>query len=246
MRFRLYQQNIKMNTNNKNEKPQEPSRNMQPPINNFFHGLAQMNFFQLKFSEDLKRHYLQSQGQISMLHKMVEAERVKSQVSEDNLKKLRREKENINSLLRSACEHLREARNSHEEEKSKNDALKQELLRVKAALKAKKSQYRECHRRYKKHKAQNRQKSELLKSQSSEITEPGRPWSKLNSIGSDQSSTCDSQTTTGSQTNSVVAVDPAIQSRRSREVTKKRLRENCDPDCRPAKTIKIDPDIITV
>ena len=70
----------------KNEK--QPSTSMTPPMNSFFQGLAQMNFLQLKFSEDLKRHYLQSQGQISMLHKMVETERVKSQVAEDNLKKL--------------------------------------------------------------------------------------------------------------------------------------------------------------
>ena len=81
-----------MNINNQNEKSQQPSTNMAPPMNNFFQGLAQMNFLQLKFSEDLKRHYLQSQGEISMLHKMVQAERVKSQVAEDNLKKLQTEK----------------------------------------------------------------------------------------------------------------------------------------------------------
>ena len=228
----------------KNEK--QPSTSMTPPMNSFFQGLAQMNFLQLKFSEDLKRHYLQSQGQISMLHKMVETERVKSQVAEDNLKKLHMEKENINGLLRSACEHLREARTSHEEEKSKNEVLKEELLRVKEALKAKKAQYRECHRRYKKHKSQNRQKSELLKSQSPEINGPGRPGS--NSIGSDQSSSCDSQTSSGSATNSIGAVGPAIQDfqRISRQVTKKRPRENCDRDAPDTKNIKIDPDIITV
>ena len=49
-----------------------------------------------------------------------------SQVAED---KLQMEKENTNDLLRSACEHLREARASHEEEKSKNEVLKEELLR---------------------------------------------------------------------------------------------------------------------
>ena len=228
----------------KNEK--QPSTNMTPPMNNFFQGLAQMNFLQLKFSEDLKRHYLQSQGQISMLHKMVETERVKSQVAEDNLKKLHMEKENINDLLRSACQHLREARTSQEEEKSKNEVLKEELLRVKEALKAKKAQYRECHRRYKKHKSQNRQKSELLKSQSPEINGPGRPGS--NSIGSDQSASCDSQTSTGSATNSIGAVSPAIQDiqRISRRATKKRPRENCDRDAPETKNIKIDPEIITV
>ena len=235
-----------MNINNQNEKSQQPSTNMAPPMNNFFQGLAQMNFLQLKFSEDLKRHYLQSQGEISMLHQMVQAERVKSQVAEDNLKKFQTEKENTNDLLRSACEHLREARASHEEEKSKNEVLKEELLRVKEALKAKKAQYRECHRRYKKHKSQNRQKSQLLKSQSPEINGPERPGS--NSIGSDQSSSSDSQTSTGSGTSSIGLVGPATQAiqRKSQRTTQKRPRENCDRDAPDTKNIKIDPDIITV
>jgi len=214
---------------------------MAPPMNSFFQGLTQMNFLQLKFSEDLKRHYLQSQGEISMLHKIVQAERVKSQVAEDNLKKFQMEKENVNDLLRSACEHLREARASHDEEKSKNEVLKEEILRLKEALKAKKAQYRECHRRYKKHKSQNREKSELLKSQSPEINGPERP-------GSDQFSSCDSQTSTGSATSLIGPVCPAIQAirRKSRRATKKRPRENCDRDTPDTKNIKIDPDIITV
>ena len=232
-----------MNINNKNEKSQQPSTNMAPPMNNFFQGLAQMNFLQLKFSEDLKRHNLQSQGEISMLQKIVQAEQMKSQVAEDNFRKLQMEKENVNDLLRSACEHLREARNSHEEEKSKNEVLMEELLRVKEALKAKKAQYRECHRRYKKHKSQNRQKSQLLKSQSPEINGPGRSGS--NSIGSDQSSSCDSQTSTGSTTSSIVPAIQAIE-RKSQRAARKRPRENYDRDAPDTKNIKIDPNIITV
>lgn len=226
-----------MNTNNENVNSQKHSENtpapMQPPMNNFFQGLAQMNFLQMKFSEDLKRHYLQSQGQISMLHKMVEDQRVKTRVAEEHLQKLKVEKENINNLLRSACEHLREARSLHEEEKSKNEKLRKELSRVKEALKAKKEQYRECHRRYKKHKSSSREKSELLKSQSEGI----------NPTGSDQSSSSDSQASSGSTTHSTGAADRKTTSQR---VVRKRARENCERDLPTEKNIKIDPEIITV
>ena len=70
-----------MNINNKTEKTETHPANMPPPMNNFFHGLAQMSFVQAKFSEDLKRHFLQSQGQITMLHKMMKDQRVKAQVA---------------------------------------------------------------------------------------------------------------------------------------------------------------------
>ena len=86
----------------------------------------------------------------------------------------------------------------------------------------------------------------MLKSQSPEINGPGRPGSSP--IGSDQSSSCDSQTSTGSATNSIGAVGSAIQDiqRISRRVTKNRSRENFDRDARDTKNIKIDPGIITV
>ena len=234
-----------MNINNETENPESHPANVQPSINeSFFHGLAQMNFLQAKFSEDLKRHFLQSQRQISMLHKMVEDQRVKARVAEEHLQKLQIEKENINNLLRSACEHLREARSSHEEEKSKNEKLKEELQRVKEALKAKKEQYRECHRRYKKHKSSSREKSELLKSQSQQIDEAGSSSSIVNFIASDQSSSSDSQPS-GSATSSS-SVKTADATNQTRRVARKRARENCDRDLPTEKNIKIDPEIITV
>ena len=233
-----------MNTKNETEKQEQPSPMIQAPMNGFFQGLAQMNFLQAKFSEDLKRHYLQSQGQITMLHKMVEDQRVKARVAEEHLQKLQIEKDNINNLLRSACEHLREARSSHEEEKSKNEKLKEELQRVKEALKAKKEQYRECHRRYKKHKSSSREKSELLKSQSQQIDEAESSSSKVNSIGSDQSSSADSRASGPATSNS--SVETADETNKTRRVARKRARENCDRDLPTEKNIKIDPEIITV
>ena len=74
-----------MNTKNETEKQEQPSPMIQAPMNGFFQGLAQMNFLHAKFSEDLKHHFLQSQGQISILHKMVEDQRVKARVVEERL-----------------------------------------------------------------------------------------------------------------------------------------------------------------